>query len=785
MKRFSSVAITSLLMSQNLAATGIAVGGNVNELGPIVALISSDNQVQPINLNLAGSGTIIVDASINSSSQAIVGGGSSTTPYAALILADRSVQPLNLGFATGAIYATAINPSSIAIIGGNNGGVGYAAVVSPSGAIQSLPITLDNTATISINSSAQALIAGGISAPYAYYVNASVPSAPTLSPLTLPGFSGGAINSVAINDNYSGIVGGRDVNAPYVGLMTLPTQSVQSISAATLGFAQGAIGTVAINSNSLSIVGGRNDITSAAYAAIIYPYGVVSPVLNLNISNGVIQTSAINNAGRIIIGGISGGGAYAAFVSPDAQVTQAFNFGITTGEITSVAINSASQALVGGFNGSFPTTAVPFIALISPTGDVIPLQTGVSLGIINAVDLLLSSQVPLNGLGGNNAAFANYINAHAPENTFYFIPAILNGTLDQALASAAPTRNGFAIYTADNNWFYFDTLFSLHSQSERVTRHKKQKKVVANIAAAEDLTAWNTDKVAAKKVPEVEKERPYEVWFAPFGALSYQKKQKQTPAFNPTSGGLVLAFDGKITSQERLGAGAAYAYTYIHERENAGHSRIQQEYLFLYSMWDSSTLYFDLALWGGHFQATNLRKIHITGFEFESKSHVNGWQVAPHFEIGYQLMPARMFSVEPFVMLDWIYNWQNSYKEKGKGPFNAGVKRHTSSMLRAEISSRFYETISFENWRLVIQEKIGYVGKKPFKVGTMNAFLVGSPGSFTVETLTAPQNLGVGQFELEVQPVNPKYPTSSIRYQGEFGSRFQSHMGSIELNWTF
>jgi hypothetical protein len=70
-------------------------------------------------------------------------------------------------------------------------------------------------------------------------------------------------------------------------------------------------------------------------------------------------------------------------------------------------------------------------------------------------------------------------------------------------------------------------------------------------------------------------------------------------------------------------------------------------------------------------------------------------------------------------------------------------------------------------------------------VGRVNAFLVGAPGSFTVTTLTTPQNLGVGQFEMVFEPHKKCYPRTTFSYQGEFGSMYQSHMGSIELNWSF
>jgi hypothetical protein len=174
----------------------------------------------------------------------------------------------------------------------------------------------------------------------------------------------------------------------------------------------------------------------------------------------------------------------------------------------------------------------------------------------------------------------------------------------------------------------------------------------------------------------------------------------------------------------------------------------------------------------------------LTAFEFRTKAHPKGWQVSPHLEFGYDFNSNKL-TTEPFVMFDWINNWQKAHKEHGSGPFNAGHKRHYSSFLRSETGVRVYETFRFDRWNFVIQEKVSYVNKKPFNVGRIKAFLIGSPGTFTVETLTTTQNLGVAELEFIFQPHNLHYPRATLEYQGEFGSMYQSHLASLELTWKF
>jgi uncharacterized protein with beta-barrel porin domain len=174
----------------------------------------------------------------------------------------------------------------------------------------------------------------------------------------------------------------------------------------------------------------------------------------------------------------------------------------------------------------------------------------------------------------------------------------------------------------------------------------------------------------------------------------------------------------------------------------------------------------------------------MSGFDFKSTSHPHGWQFAPHLEMGGNYN-TRVFTLNPFVMADWANAWQNHYKEKGSGPLNAGQKSHYSSLLRLEAGIRFYQKISFESWRLTFEEKGSYVYQHPFRLGRMRAFLVGAPGTFTVTTLTATQNLGVAEFEILLEPKDPRYPYGSVAYQGEFGSSYRAQQVSLELGWNF
>ncbi len=71
------------------------------------------------------------------------------------------------------------------------------------------------------------------------------------------------------------------------------------------------------------------------------------------------------------------------------------------------------------------------------------------------------------------------------------------------------------------------------------------------------------------------------------------------------------------------------------------------------------------------------------------------------------------------------------------------------------------------------------------QTGNLTAFLVGSPGTFSVATLGSAQNLGVAELSLLFVPKNSMAPDIALRYQGEFGSQYQSHQGILEISKSF
>jgi len=399
------------------------------------------------------------------------------------------------------------------------------------------------------------------------------------------------------------------------------------------------------------------------------------------------------------------------------------------------------------------------------------------------------ASIPTANLHGNNRIFANYLNTNAPLSTMKLFTPLNGEALPKALESAAPTRNAFATFASQNGYLASSQVFTDHMRRRRFASSPLS--VSKENIASNDLLADASGKFRRnKKTDKTPPQGFITGWVSGFGEYAKEKKQQQTPAFSAGLGGAVAAVDYNCVSGNVVGSGAAYVHTHVDEKEGAGHANVDQGYLTVYGTLHATKWYSDLGLWGGYYHADNHRKISFPGFNATAKSSIHGWQLAPHIEVGYQNVIsnpclAKVFGIDPFLMGDWVANWEHGFREHGASPLNAKQNGRFCSLFRGETGLRFYETVCIDWGQIIFEEKASYAYQKMIGTGVITAFLVGSPGAFTVTTLASAQNLGVAEFSMLFHPNNRKMPYVDLRYQGEFGSHYQSHQGILEIGKVF
>ena len=417
-----------------------------------------------------------------------------------------------------------------------------------------------------------------------------------------------------------------------------------------------------------------------------------------------------------------------------------------------------------------------------PTGQDFP-QTPVFLSALDlpgAFDLAITSNsmISVAGLRCNNLALANYLNQYGPSSTVALFSSLVGNALPSALESAAPTRNTLVTYASQNGYLASIQVVTDHLRQRRFRQQRPKAQLAAAEIPAEEL-------LASLKLSTPPKPDSYLAWLGTFGEYTREKSQQQTPAFDTGVGGALLGLDFTNEKADLFGIGGAYIYTHIHEDNGMGHANLNQGYGTIYGTVTADSWYFDLALWAGYYRASNQREISFPGVSETAKSHIQGWQLAPHFEVGYDWDLMDWFGIEPFSMNDWVANWEDGFSEHGAPGLEMSQKERFCSLFRTETGLRLHEITTFSWGQLILREKGSYAYQKMFHTGQITALLIGSPGSFTVSTLTGAQNLGVGEFSMLFLFANPKAPYLSISYQGEFGSRYQSHQAIIEIGKDF
>jgi uncharacterized protein with beta-barrel porin domain len=439
--------------------------------------------------------------------------------------------------------------------------------------------------------------------------------------------------------------------------------------------------------------------------------------------------------------------------------------------LTSSEINNSFDSVA--FTGTTPSYSLSYLPIGAPTFVQFDF-----LGFPPS-NPTLSTQ----GLSGNNLRVANYLNILAPDaaslgltDQFELLNGLSPSQYQKALEAISPSRNSIPTFAAQNVMFMFSESLNSHFTKRRLAHNERK-----NLYRKE--TAFVADNQSPRKtIYTPPKNTGSQVWTMGFGQFSHQNSQDQTPAFDSNSGGFFAAYDYGNTDQGCIGALAGYAHASIHEHHSMGNSHLNAGYLSVYGTQFFSDFFIDAAIWGDYMSVNQKRTISFPGFRESAKSSYHAQQLDLHFGMGYDFN-IHTGTIEPFGLLDWVFEWDPSYSEKGAAPYNMKVSSRTSWMLRFETGLNGYKTTTYSWGIFIVQAKLSYIYKKPHNVGHINAAIVNAPTSFVVEAFTAAQSLISPALELFWQTNWNGY--GSISYAGEFGSGYNSNQFYGKIGYSF
>ncbi len=428
------------------------------------------------------------------------------------------------------------------------------------------------------------------------------------------------------------------------------------------------------------------------------------------------------------------------------------------------------------FTGTTPSYSLSYLPIGAPT-------------FVQFDFLGFSPSLSTQGLRGNDLRVANYLNTLSPEadslrlaDQFDLLNDLSFTQYQNALKSISPSRNSISTFAAQNVMFMFSESLDSHFTKRRLAHRGSEKsyvKATALVASNDFLAANQSPRQTIYAPPQ---NTHSQVWAMVFGQFSSQDSQDQTPAFDFNSGGFFVAYDYGNSEQGCIGALAGYAHSSIQQNHSMGNGQLNAGYLSIYGTRFFSNFFIDAAIWGDYMGVDQKRHISFPGFSATANSSHHAEQLDLHLGMGYDFN-INTATIEPFGLLDWVFEWDPSYSEKGAAPYNMRFPSRTSWMLRFETGLNGYKTTTHSWGIFIAQAKLSYVYKKPHHVGHLNAAIINAPSLFVVEAFTAEQSLVSPALELFWQTNWNGY--GSISYNGEFGSGYTSNQFYGKVGYSF
>ena len=444
----------------------------------------------------------------------------------------------------------------------------------------------------------------------------------------------------------------------------------------------------------------------------------------------------------------------------------------------------------------------PDTSFASVSGGAPGSQLSISYGYdgVNIISVILTYLTQLRdvSLSGNALNFVNYLNQNSTNPTLEAIISTLGALpadqLEKAAILCTPARNATATFASQNTMFAFSRSISTHMADQRLLRsmYKRSSSQETPPEEAAFLTYFDphSHKGAISSVTPsgsvakmARQEDIFSVWMDGFAEFSHQDAQQQVPSFNVLSGGLLVGFDAYLNNRGEVGAAVGYAKDTVHEGQSQGQNSANLFTATLYGTYYLGNAYFEAALWGTYDQYQTKRNVVFPGFKGEAKANFSGAQLTPHVGIGYDIsFNCGVF--EPFIMVDWVANFENNYTEHGASPLNMSVEGSTSSMLRLETGLNCYQSWESEDTLVIFKEMASYVYKQPHSVGKMVAAIVGASGTFFNDSFTKIQSLVSPSFEIFFRNKgNDSF--CSLLYEGEFGDGYQANEVLVRIGKYF
>ncbi len=412
------------------------------------------------------------------------------------------------------------------------------------------------------------------------------------------------------------------------------------------------------------------------------------------------------------------------------------------------------------------------------TGNFANITSSLGLGGYRTVltdpnTLTLFLLIDENQLTGNAKKLATYLNENVTPSSEVTALLFLDGMeLSKAMNAVSFAKNSSGTFITQNN---------LISMNEAInSRHADKRAMGCKLGT--DCSDEQFNKSCRKK------ESKYDFWFSGIGQYGFFDPKHQNPSYQFINRAAQLGFDYYPEVIDFVGLGIGYNNTRFWQDHNLGNGWINQYYLNINGLYLKNDFYLDFAIWTEYHNNHNERKVRYSGLSGypKAKATIYGFQIMPKLEMGYTLRD-ESYLFEPFLSLNWVNSWEDSYKEFGISTLDMNVGARYATMLQSELGCRFYQCFvsRLANSKFMFREKLSFVNKASFGADIISSQVTGSDVSLNLRFMDRYLNLMSFGFDLSIIPRNQNRFYLTLGYNGQFFDNYQSHEGICKLLWNF
>lgn len=236
------------------------------------------------------------------------------------------------------------------------------------------------------------------------------------------------------------------------------------------------------------------------------------------------------------------------------------------------------------------------------------------------------------------------------------------------------------------------------------------------------------------------KESKLSVWGDIFGDFYQQDKLGEEIAFRSKTAAAVAGVDYQGIENFLVGFAGTYSYSDLKWRENRGNGDINSIYGTLYGTYFQEDYFINGALIGAFNHYNEKRYIKSSFLNRQAQGNFNGGEVMAHVDGAY-ICKKDNYELKPFLSLDYIYLYQQSFEETGAEGLNLDVYSADYGMFRSELGVNGSTCISKPKNKLLIDAKLSWIREERFFGANYEAKFKGTDCTYKVKGMNPDRSL--------------------------------------------